>query len=319
MLNSFDKEIIAFYNVENLFSPDPPPKHKLDPTPSGLQNWDERKYEHKLLKIAGVFQMIQEREGVLPLLIGLSEIQGQKPLHDLAELSPFNSSYGVVHFNSMDERGVDVALLYNKEKIEIISAEPLSYFFTVQMSDYEYYDTTRDVLFCKVKFKETILNVFVLHLPSKRDKDINKSKREYILNDLKQKINELIRNTKEAVVICGDFNENPDEEMIKNFNYDQDFNKNLFNPFLVLYQNEKFSTYHNKGGLLFDQMMFTDHFLTPNFVFSLKEVKVFNHEKLQNWDQKFAGRPFRTYAGTRYLGGYSDHFPILAIFNAKTL
>lgn len=311
--NYEEKELIVFYNVENLFSPDTPRVHKLDPTASGLQNWDERKYQNKLSKIAHVFQLILESEQSLPMLIGLSEIQGKKPLEDLVKLDPFNSNYGIIHYESMDERGVDVALLYDKSKIEIISSEPISYFFAVQNKDSEYFDTTRDILFTKVKYLEVIMNVFVLHLPSKREKDINKSKREYILKDLHQKISNLISTTSEAVIVCGDFNENPDEEMISNFIYDGDFNKILTNPYADLFKNEKYSTFHYKNGLLFDQMFLSDSFFNSNYPLLFKYAKVFNHEKLSNWDKKFAGRPFRTFAGTRYLGGYSDHFPILTV------
>jgi len=162
-----------------------------------------------------------------------------------------------------------------------------------------------------------VFNVFVLHLPSKREKDVNKSRREYILNDLKAKIAEISKTSAEPVLILGDFNENPDEEMIADFIYDKDNDKSLINPFLKLYRNENFSTFHNKSGLLFDQMMLTQHFLDKNFPLTVKAAKVFNHEKLQSWHQKSSGRPFRTYSGTRYLGGYSDHFPILIIFDAK--
>ena len=312
-----DTELVAFYNVENLFCPDAPRIHKLDPSKSGLQNWDERKYKNKLSKIAQVFQFISESEKKLPMLIGLSEVQGRKPLEDLVKLDPFNSTYGIVHYESMDERGVDVALLYDKSKIEIISSEPISYFFTVENGDSEYFDTTRDILFCKIKFSETIINVFVLHLPSKREKDVNKSKRDYILKDLNQKISKLISNSNEPVIICGDFNENPDEIMIAHFNYDTDFNKILKNPFLDLFKNEKYSTFHYKNGLLFDQIILSNHFFNASLPLSLKDAKVFNHEKISNSDKNFTGRPFRTYAGTRYLGGYSDHFPILTVLKRE--
>jgi hypothetical protein len=314
MENKSDKELIAFYNVENLFSPDLPRNHKLDPTFSGLQNWDERKYQNKLFKIAQVFQLILESENSLPMLIGISEVQGNQPLEELVKLEPFNSNYGIVHYESMDERGVDVALLYNKSKIEVISSEPISYLFAVESKNTEYYDTTRDVLFCKIKYFETVMNVFVLHLPSKREKDVNKPKREYILRDLHQKISNLVINEKEGVIICGDFNENPDEEMISNFIIDGDFNRTLINPFADLFKKGKFSTFHYKSGLLFDQMILSANFFNANNQLFFKEAKVFNHEKLSNWDKKFEGRPFRTYAGTRYLGGYSDHFPILTSF-----
>jgi exonuclease III len=311
MENNKDTELIAFYNVENLFCPDIPRVHQLDPTASGLQNWDERKYQNKLFKIAHVFQLILESEKALPLVIGLSEVQGRKPLEDLVKLEPFNSKYEIAHYESMDERGVDVALLYDKTKIELLSSQPISYLFAVENKESEYYDTTRDVLFCKVKFLETIINVFVLHLPSKREKDINKPKRDYILKDLHEKVLTIKSTTQEAVIIMGDFNENPDEEMILNFNYDSDFNKILVNPSEELFKNEKFSTFHYKNGLLFDQMILSKDFFNSNYPLLFKEAKVFNHEKLSNWNRKFAGRPFRTYAGTRYLGGYSDHFPIL--------
>lgn len=314
MSNKINEEFISFYNVENLFTPDPPPVHKLDPTASGLNNWDERKYQNKLFKIAHVFQLMQESEGKLPLFIGVSEIQGDKPLQDLLALEPFSNNFGIVHYESMDERGVDVALIYDKTKIEILSSEPISYFFTVEKQDYDYYDTTRDVLYCKVKYENAVIHVFVLHLPSKREKDVNKPKRDYILADLNTKVKNLIVSEKESVIILGDFNENPDEENLSNFLYDDEHNKILMNPFLDLYKSGNFSTYHYKSGLLFDQMILSTNFLQQNFPLAFKESKVFNHEKLRSWDKKFSDRPFRTFAGTRYLGGYSDHFPILTVF-----
>lgn len=311
------KALIAFYNVENLFSPDQPKNHKLDPTKSGLWNWDERKYQNKLQKIAQVFQLIQEEEGVLPVLIGLSEIQGQKPLDELVSMHPFNSTYGVVHYESMDERGVDVALLYDKNKVEILSSKPISYFFEMQNKNESYYDTTRDILQCEIKYLEQIIHLFVLHLPSKREKDINKPKRHFILQDLRGKISEIIKNKNEAVIICGDFNENPDDENVQNLLYDDEFNKILVNPSLDLFKNEKFSTFHYKYGLLFDQIILSNQFFENQLPIKFREAKVFNHPKLLNWEEKFAGRPFRTYAGTRYLGGYSDHFPVLAEFSIE--
>lgn len=308
---SHGSEIIAFYNVENLFLPDPPVRHRHDPTPSGLRNWDARKYENKLRKIAHVFRLIIQQYDELPMLIGLCEVQGRKPLEDLVELEPFNSAYGIVHFNSMDERGVDVALLYDKNKIEILSAEPLSYFFTVEMPNYEYYDTTRDVLHCKVRVRGVVMHVFVLHLPSKREKDVNRSRRQYILNDLRAKVSAIVQQDDEPVMICGDFNENPDDSLVTGFLYDADFNKMLINPFAELFQNRMYSTFHYKSGLLFDQILLSRHFTDAGFPFSLHTAAVFNHDSLQSRGGKLDGRPFRTFAGTRYLGGYSDHFPVI--------
>ena len=106
------KELIAFYNVENLFLPDLPPVHILDPTESGLRNWNQKRYLNKIFKISHVFELMRESEGVLPMLIGFSEVQGKKPLQELVLSEPFNSRYGIVHYESMDERGVDLSLIH---------------------------------------------------------------------------------------------------------------------------------------------------------------------------------------------------------------
>lgn len=305
------KELIAFYNVENLFSADPVSVHKLDPTNSGLRNWDEKRYKNKLNKISHAFQLILETENMLPALIGLAEIQGEKPLHELVAMSPFNSNYGIIHYDSMDERGVDVALLYDKNKVEILSSEPITYFFEIEDDDPANYDTTRDILHCRIKFSGEIMHIFVLHLPSKREKDVNRPKRKYILNDVRKRVEELLKITGEGVIICGDFNENPDDENIKEMLYDSDSNKILINPSLQLFENKNFSTFYYKDGLLFDQILLSGNFFQPDSILQFKIAKVFNHEKLANWQGEFKGKPFRTYAGTRYLGGYSDHFPVL--------
>lgn len=301
-------ELVAFYNVENLFPPDLPPVHKFDPTNSGLRNWDERKYKNKLFKIAQVFQLLKKKEQVLPMIIGLSEVSGQVPLEELVTLDPFNSNFGIVHYDSLDERGVDVALLYDKSKIEIISSEPISYFFEIEDQNPANYDTTRDILHCKAKYSGEMIHIFVLHLPSKREKDINEPKRTFILSKLREKVMEITSDTNEAVIICGDFNENPDEENIKNLLYDDEVNRILTNPYSDLFKMRKFSTFHYKDGLLFDQMLFSKQFFEGGYILKLMESHVFNHEKLAVWEKKLEGRPFRTFAGTRYLGGYSDHF-----------
>ncbi|KNB62789.1 endonuclease [Chryseobacterium aquaticum] len=306
-------ELFAFYNVENLFLPDPPSNHRLDPTNSGLRNWDERKYRDKLFKISHVFQLMKEETGILPCMIGLSEISGRKVLEDLVEMSPFNSQYGIVHYNSMDERKVDVALLYDKSKIEIIDSEAITFFFEIADNNPENYDTTRDVLFSKVKYKEEIINVFVAHLPSKREKDINQPKRNYILNEIRNRIIQIVNVEKENVILCGDFNENPDDEYLVKILFDDMHQKVLQNPFQELYSTKNYSAYHYKSGLLFDQILLSQSFFDNDKHLSFYDARIFKPEKLRSRNKMFSERPFRTYAGTRYLGGYSDHFPVYVV------
>ncbi len=306
-------ELFAFYNVENLFLPDPPSNHRLDPTKSGLRNWDERKYRDKLFKISHVFQLMKEETGILPCMIGLSEISGRKVLEDLVEMSPFNSHYGIVHYNSMDERKVDVALLYDKSKIEILDSEAITFFFEIVDNNPENYDTTRDVLFSKIKYKEEIINVFVAHLPSKREKDINQPKRNYILSEIRNRILQIINVEKENVILCGDFNENPDDENLVKILFDDKGNKVIQNPFQELYSTKNYSAFHYKSGLLFDQILLSQSFFENDRLLSFYDARIFKPEKLRSRNKMFNERPFRTYAGTRYLGGYSDHFPVFVV------
>ncbi|SFN16181.1 Endonuclease/Exonuclease/phosphatase family protein [Chryseobacterium oleae] len=307
-------EMFSFYNVENLFLPDPKPVHRLDPTRSGLKNWDEQRYRNKLFKISHVFQLMKEENGVLPFLIGLSEVSGRKVLEDLVEMEPFNSEYGIVHYNSMDERKVDVALLYDKSKLEIIDSETITFFFEIiNKKNTENYDTTRDVLFSKIKYKGTVVNVFIAHLPSKREKDINKPKRDFILNEIRSRILRIVLEEKEHVILCGDFNENPDDENLVKILYDNDHEEVLVNPFQELFSTRNYSTFHYKSGLLYDQIILSKS-LFDNDVLNFQNAKIFNSEKISSRTRNFEGRPFRTYAGTRYLGGYSDHFPVFVQF-----
>lgn len=322
MENPVSKELLMFYNVENFFPADPKPVHKLDPTPSGLRNWDERKYRNKLFKVSHVFQLVKEKEGVLPMMCGLSEIQGKTVLEDLLRSEIFENKYSYIHYNSMDERGVDVALVFDKTKIEILHSEPITFFFEIDEKERinpqeEAYDTTRDILWCKVKFQGQVINVFVLHLPSKRENDINKPKRDYIIKELKEKVIELNIDQKEPIIICGDFNEDPDDENIEFLLHGESSNKLLNNPYQILFKNKVFSTFHQADGLLFDQIIMSNEFFQGNFVLNFSNAVVFNDENLSNWDKKFAGRPFRTFAGSRYIGGYSDHFPVFTIFENK--
>lgn len=302
-------ETLMFYNVENLFPPDQKVAHDLDPTPSGLHHWDQKRYDNKIKKLAHVVELLVEENRKLPLLIGLAEISTDTDLENIIKEPIFENFFQYIHFDSLDERGMDVALLFDSSKCEIIHAEPISFIFEFAHPGNSSFDTTRDVLFCQIRFYSEILDIYVLHLPSKRDKNINKPKRDYILSQIKEKIL-AERGSGNPVIILGDFNENPNAESITNFCIDNSQEKFLLNPFQKIFENKTYSTYHHNEGLLFDQILVSRDFFSPKRTWQFLEAKVFNHIKLGSWDRKFHGRPFRTYAGKRYLGGYSDHFPV---------
>lgn len=311
---TIDQHLIVFYNVENLFPPDSFSIRKNKRKVSGLRNWNKERYENKIHKLGRVFELFEQEYSLLPDLIGLSEIQGSGPLEDLLKLPVFKSEFSFIHFESMDERGVDVALLYNHTKVKIEKAEPLVYFFEIPDLDPENYDTTRDVLHTTVRIGCKALELYVVHLPSKRSDDVNLPKRRYILSEINKRVQEH-QKEKESVVVLGDFNEDPEHPQMLEFLEGPD-GPLLFNPFRKLYNDKKYSTFHHNRGLLFDQIILSQDFMGENQEgFTFKNASVFNHPQIANFDRKNSHRPFRTYAGTRYLGGYSDHFPVLLSLN----
>ncbi|MFC6269397.1 endonuclease/exonuclease/phosphatase family protein [Frigoriflavimonas asaccharolytica] len=308
MTNRSDSELIFFYNTENFFLPDNDTAISKGSKNSGLQNWDERKFIHKLNRIARVFQMVENQEGKLPMLIGVAEIQGEKVLQELIKLPPFFDKFKYIHYESLDERGVDVALLYDPEKIKITHSEPISYLFEINENKDEYIDTTRDILYCQAEFSGENLHLFVCHLPSKREKDVNKPKRDYIINDLKKKISEIPKD--EFILIIGDFNENPDDLNLLKLTENEGENNALKNVFSPLFQHKEFSTYHIKEGLLFDQLIISDAFFKSDSALRFSKAKIFNPPEMCDTENSSIKKPYRTFAGRRYLGGYSDHFPV---------
>ncbi|SDE19593.1 endonuclease/exonuclease/phosphatase family protein [Riemerella columbipharyngis] len=296
---------ISFYNTENFFPPDTP----------FLPFWDEKKYLRKRENIAYVFGLMKQWYGALPMLIGLAEVGNKKVVKELLDCPIFEGNYGYIHYESPDERGIDVALAYDKNRVKVLASGPIRFEFEMNEGADVYIDTTRDVLYAKLEIFGTKIHYFLVHLPSKREKDVNLEKRNSILSEIKEHIVSLIMDRGEAVIINGDFNENPNEVNIQEFRFYEGLVQVLENPFLRLYYERCFSTYHQKEGLLFDQIMCSQHFYKPDFPLHYHRAEVFRPGEITRKDAP--NLPSRTYAGTRYLGGYSDHFPALLFFDER--
>lgn len=273
--------ILMFYNVENLFYP----------TKSPIKNWTKERYNRKLNQITKVFRLVEKKYGSFPLCIGICEVQEKESIRDLLAISSL-SNYDFVYSESKDDRGMDTAFLYNKDEIKLLSYQNFSV------------ESTRNILYCKIKLRNHILHTYTLHLPSKRNFDENKNLRKDILEKLKKIIQDNVANSEEFVVILGDFNANPNDEDLVELMQIRD-NYTLFNPFFDLYGKPIFSTFHLNRGLLFDQFIISKNF-SEHHSLQWKNADIFTSEEI-----KKQGKPFRTFAGTRYLGGVSDHFPAI--------
>ena len=303
-----NSELMMFYNVENFY---PPNQNSEDSTNLGLRNWDEYKYNLKVRKITKVFRFIEEGFGQLPSMIGLAEIGAKSVLEDLTDENSPVKDYEIVYQASKDSRGLSVAMLFDKKKFTLSKHQILQFSMDENL-EYE----TRDILYSVLIFDGKKLHVFVLHLPSKRNQDKKKNLRNYILKKLSEMIQKLFEKG-EAVVLMGDFNDNPDSEMIRQLCFVKDGNEVLTNPFETLYHQNQFSNFHGKKGVCFDQILLTETTLKKTFSLKNIEAEIYNNPRLRNKDSKNNKYPSRTFSGSRYMAGYSDHFPVILKYDKK--
>ncbi len=291
-----DKELFLFYNVENFF----PPNDSQNPF---LYNWDDYKYELKLKKISHVFRLVKDDLGQLPALIGLAEIGDLRVLEDLTKKHSPLKGYEIIYQKSDDSRGLSVALLLNPDKCILQNFR----FLKFPLDDNSEFDS-RDVLQAEVMVSNQKFQVFVLHLPSKRNLDIKKNLRNHILKKLRSIILELHKKG-EKIIIMGDFNENPNQKMIEEICKNNADNPVIKNPFEVLFNDNTFSTFHGKKGVLFDQILISEIDKVSH------KALIYSNAKLCNKSRKNSQYPWRTYSGSRYMGGFSDHFPVVLILD----
>ncbi len=308
-----DMQTIAFYNLENLFDlVDDETTNDDDFLPKSVKNWTPKRYKNKLRKLGFAISNIGRQEtGKHPAIVGLAEVENAKVIEDLLDskhLEDYNYSY--VHYDSPDERGIDVALLYDAAAFKVIASEP----FSVQLTDeFGLPDYTRDILLVTGQLDGETIHVIVNHWSSRREGEKETEHKRILSSD---RVGEIITNLKlenedAKIVVVGDFNDDPHSNSIKRLveNY------NLYNPMETLRSFNRGTSNHRRQWNLFDQVLFsTNFFKTTDKLFEYQTANIFDEEFLKIFKGKYKGTPFRTYVGKKYKGGYSDHFPVYAIF-----
>jgi predicted extracellular nuclease len=321
---SFEQYTVAFYNVENLFDVvnDPHVYLNKDFTEFGGQNWTENRYQKKLARISEAISKIGfESTGKLPAIIGLAEVENKKVLNDLIQQPKLaRSNYDFIHYNSPDERGIDVALLYDATVFTLLHSEPLN----IHLENEEgVRDTTRDILYVEGILAGTPVHIYVNHWPSRRDgAATTDAKRVEVASQLVQYVDKKDPENKRAVnslpikeahhvIIMGDFNDDPENDSIKKgilpFGFD--------NITASLKNFHRGSLNHQFKWNLFDQVLISQGLhndVTDSLYFH--KADIFDDIMLRQWKGKYRGQPARTFVGRTYKGGYSDHFPVFAIF-----
>ena len=304
---------IAFYNIENLFDIENDPLTNDDDfLPTSAKRWTPKRYENKLKKIGSVISKIgEENAATAPVVIGLAEVENKKVLSDLVRSENLISEkYSYIHYDSSDERGIDVALLYKDDLFEVEHSETFSVYLQTETGERDY---TRDILLVRGILNDEAIHIIVNHWSSRRE---GEKETEYkrlaaarVVNSIIAKLKKDDNNAK--VIVMGDFNDNPSDRSITLLEEES----KLYNPFNTVLSYNKGSLNHNFQWNMFDQILISGNFFNPDGS-NLKFIKadVFNSKFVTQYHGKYKGQPFRTYVGKKYKGGYSDHFPVYIQF-----
>ncbi|WP_026754564.1 endonuclease/exonuclease/phosphatase family protein [Sediminibacter sp. Hel_I_10] len=310
---------IAFYNLENLFDfrDDRSIGGDNDFLPNSEKRWTKKRYEKKIENLGHVISKIGNTpEDEPPVLIGLAEVENKRVLHDLTQSRGLrNHHYKFVHFDSKDERGIDVALLYNPLYFKVETTKTLTFSFLKDNGNQDY---TRDILMVSGKLHNLDIHVFVNHWPSRREGlPLSNPKRRIAAENIITAIHKIKQNELDAkIIIMGDFNDNPSDESIQYLTK----NANLYNPMATMRSYTKGSLNHNFTWNLFDQILFTPNFLSANDgELKFEGAEVFDAIFLKQDKGRFKGQPSRTFAGQKYMGGFSDHFPVFITLSVKNM
>ncbi len=299
---------VVSYNVENLFHPKHDSvmidslwveKDDWEWTAEGERRWSYTRYERKVENIARVLTNIGEWEGVD--IAGLQEVENAACLRKLC-YTLRRGEYDFVHYESPDPRGIDVALVYKKSRIDTLNSKPIRIQNTDRFPDRL---QTRDILYvCARVDKRDTLHLFVCHLPSQRGGAAETEwKRETVKKVLQGAVDSVLAIEPQAkIVIMGDFNGEPSKGLpvtgdgLRGVSYREPVN------------GKETGTHKYQG-----RWSFLDQFYTSPALDSLSTVRIYDAEWVQEPDEKYLGlRPKRTFNGYRYQkNGFSDHLPII--------
>ncbi|MDX1314938.1 MAG: endonuclease/exonuclease/phosphatase family protein [Eudoraea sp.] len=316
--SEYNVRTIAFYNLENLFDTHNDSLSFDDArTPKGKDRWTRNRYLQKIGNLAKVISLIgQETRTTGPDIIGLCELENAEVIRDVFKHDYLlNQDYGFIHYESPDERGIDVALAYKKSSFTSFSHK--SHRLLLE-NEKGYRDYTRDLLVVGGMLESDELYILVNHWPSRSGGERRSSPYREAAARLNIQVLDSIRrlSPNSSIIIMGDFNDNPTNRSIKHILRTRDDpselkEDELFNPMEKLYRKGIGSLGYRDQWHMFDQILLSKKLASPNpNHYFLWKAGVFNPPFLITKHGPYAGYPKRTYASGIYQNGFSDHFPV---------
>ncbi|MBI1223511.1 MAG: endonuclease/exonuclease/phosphatase family protein [Bacteroidetes bacterium] len=302
---------LMFYNVENLFDTLNNPHTNDDEfLPGSEKQWNGSRYMAKLDSLAKV---IQDGLGTNPGIVGLAEVENKQVLEDLINRPALSfRKFRIVHQESPDARGIDVALL-----LPPFVKTDSSYWVSIQFPKSKK-AKTRDILMTRIYLAERPIWIAVNHFPSRLGgKEASAEKRAFVASQLRKQVDFYAsQDTNNCFILMGDFNDEPMDSSLSKVlgaRSEKD-SSDLVNLFWPL-QERGFGTYRYKGAWnMLDQII-----VSRNLLYQLSRLyvpngyaRIYVPSYIREKEEPHKDEPLRTYAGNKYLGGFSDHFPVLS-------
>jgi hypothetical protein len=311
--------LVGFYNLENLYDTlDAADTDDQEFLPESGKQWGSARYWRKVNKMAGVIADIGKDLHPRGLaILGVSEVENRAVVEDLVNAAPLKDrGYQVVHEDSWDRRGVDVALIHDPTVFKVYAHKAYRLYM-----DPEGKFRTRDQLLVSGVLDGDTTHVIVNHWPSRRGGEKRSMPNRKAAAELGRHIIDslLARNPNAYILYMGDLNDDPvDASVVKHLRATGDRNAAqgtvLFNPMHGLYQKGIGSLAWRDSWNLFDQIIISPGLLNgTGGKYKYYGARVFNEPYLRQKDGNFAGYPSRTFVGDTYQDGYSDHFPVFLI------
>lgn len=298
---------VVFYNVENLFDcKDNPDKDDDMFLPDAIYAWHEGRLKRKLSAIGKTIIAVGEKD--IPSVVGLCEVENEEVVERLVKYSPLAKvDYRYVVTSSPDRRGINVAMLYRRDQFRLLGHEALS----VHPADNQN-SATRDILHCYgLAGNLDTLDIFVCHFPSRYGGAGSAIMREAAASVLCDAVDSLMNAGRSNIIIMGDFNAPHSDKVMQSILTGK--GRCLTNIMSRYSGREDFGSYKYHGRWETIDHIIVPCSMTAGGAFSVSGSGIFSAPFLLERDAKYMGmKPFRTYYGMKYIGGFSDHLPVYA-------
>lgn len=307
---------IGFWNIENLYDTiDSPDTDDTEFLPTGANKWNSPRYKTKIEHLGEVISQLGTEvtpDGVA--VLGLCEIENKSVLEDLVKTEKLKSrKYQIVHYDSPDLRGVDVALIYQPKYFKVTASKKFKVILPHNPTH-----PTRDILLVSGKFNGEDMHFMVNHWPSRRGgEERSKPGRVAAAKVCRNVVDSLTKlDPKAKVIIMGDLNDDPNCESVElglkaKGKKEKLKEGEMFNTSYANFKNGIGTLAYRDIWNLFDQIIITQALLNDQYkTFTFQKYKIFNKGFVREDSGNFKDYPMRTYAGGNYRGGYSDHFAV---------